>query len=70
MARLPLRALTNHFPVFPVFLGSTMKPRPDPLLPMPSLEAAQLLEERTGIDVPKAHEMLCTAREEQIDARK
>ena len=47
-----------------------MKPRPDPLLPLPSLDDALALAERTGRDPREVHELLCAAREEQIDARK
>ena len=47
-----------------------MKPRPDPLLPLPTLAQAQALAARTGRDPAQVHELLCAAREEQIDARK
>lgn len=44
--------------------------RPDPLLPVPTLDDALALAERTGRDPVQVHELLCAAREEQIDARK
>lgn len=44
--------------------------RPDPLLPVPTLDDALALAERTGRDPQEVHELLCAAREEQIDARK
>ena len=47
-----------------------MKPRPDPLLPVPTLDDAVALAERTGRDPAAVHELLCAYREEQIDARK
>ncbi|MBR1608112.1 MAG: hypothetical protein IJ678_00680, partial [Kiritimatiellae bacterium] len=47
-----------------------MKPSPDPLLPLPSVAMAQDVALATGRPVPEVHELLCRARQEQIDARK
>ena len=47
-----------------------MKLRPDPLLPVPTLAAAEALAARLGQNPADIHKLMCDAREEQIDARK
>jgi hypothetical protein len=44
--------------------------RPDPLLPVPTLAAAEALAARLGQNPADIHKLMCDAREEQIDARK